>query len=228
MLNLVSKDFIMQKKSFFSAILYCFTLNLFFSNVPLMIFIFLPPLIACIYIDTACSNEYKYGTDILFNSLPTQRREIVISKYISSFIVLILAVAITLIFTWLFRLSNISEIFKLYRIINIRNQSNSPGYISGIISCIESTALLISVYLPVYFKSGYAKSKNTSLFIVLIVFLAAISLIKNADRSFLYHVFNNIKSMPIWITTSISILIMILVLGESVILSVRYYNNKDL
>ncbi|MFJ8529471.1 ABC-2 transporter permease [Bacillus sp. NPDC094106] len=90
MLNLIKRDLILQKKQLL-VYLGCIVFFIVMNMHPILIFT-----ITSIFIPfNTHSYDEKTETNILLNSLPYTRKEIVASRYIGAFIYMLLAIAVT-------------------------------------------------------------------------------------------------------------------------------------
>lgn len=238
MFNLVLKDIRITKRTFPVVLILCFTNNLFFINAPAFIYVIVPPLIAYEYFKNSCENDYKYNSNILFNSLPINRREVVFSKYIGSIIFLIFAVICTIIFTFVFRHIWVSGIgvsdlgvgtfIHVSKLMNLDNFSKLMNFKSIIMYSLLSTILLISIYFPIYFKLEYLKVRNIfALVSILICFIPILFLYILGGKN-LYNIIKYFSGIPGIIANVALICILLIILYTSVNISIKYYENKDL
>lgn len=220
MYNLVLKDFKIQKKYLkeliFNIVLTFLVIQFFSAGAT---YSMVPFMIAISFIFYGCGFGEKNDTDIMLVSLPVDRKDIVISKYISSIIFLIASIAITILLGSIIKLFSFSS---LKRIMNFQD----------IVFCTFSTIAYISIYLPLYFKFGYIKSqRNSGIIIVCIltfqfVIVMASGLISNGTaRKFImelvkYPHFNLIIS-------ALGIILSFLLLFISIIISVKIYISRD-
>ena len=122
MFNLVFKDLLMNIRdlkyliqSVLGIFIYLLVLQFFGSTA---IYIIGPFLFANIYIISGCGFGEKDEVDIMFNSLPVNRKNVVFSKYLSTLIFIIMGLVITIVFSSIFKLSGFSHI---NRFINLRD-----------------------------------------------------------------------------------------------------------
>lgn len=89
MLNLVIKDILIQKKTIIFALLYAAFVLAFFSTIfpsGFGLYVMSPMIITYLYITFAVQYDDKNNSEVILNSLPLKRSDIVISKYISTFV----------------------------------------------------------------------------------------------------------------------------------------------
>lgn len=233
MFNLVLKDVTIQKGVLITILIDCLTGNLFFINTHIFIYIVVPPIIAYNFIKNSCNYDYTYDSPVLFNSLPVNRKDIVLSKYIDSIIYLIFSLAITLLFTMVFRsigvsgseISGFSHINKLMNLEMINRQMNFQNAAG---TCIINTVLIISIYFPIYFKVEYTKVKN--IFAIASIFFAVIPIvfIKMIGNVNINNFIIYLNKEPEWLISIVIIAVVCLVLYASINLSTKFYSCRDL
>lgn len=160
MASLILKDAIIQKKSFLYAVLYGLFILLVFSSGGggLETGAYIMGIVASTYlfIQTGLVIDDKNKTELVFNSLPINRKEIVLAKYISSFLASLVNLLIITVIGLL-----LSTVFvEKIRIISY----------SDIIISLASVWLLIALYLPFYFRFGYIKTKIFNMFFFFLFF----------------------------------------------------------
>ncbi len=175
--------------------------------------------------------DTSFGTDMTYASLPVKRSTIVVARYVSSIIItlsgfcLVILVCLSLV-----------HIFNLwdpaFRIILSSR---------GITSMISFLLVILTIMLPFVFKFGSGKGVIAALIIqigiVLLVplfefIINALNDIWNFDIAYFYNLLHNILS---WMMTlpaiyaylfALSVVVILYVI--SIILSVRFYNRRDL
>lgn len=228
MLRLVVKDITLSKEIFMTILVHCLAINLFFKNTPTFIYIIMPPLIVYEFFKTSCAYDYKYNLDIMFNSLPVSRREIVFSKYIESIIIFILGLIITLIFTFLFRNIGVPGFTFIDKLMNLEIVDKFMNIQSITMCYLISTIVLISIYFPIYFKFKYLKAKNIFGIASLIISFIPILFIKTIGNENSYRLINYFSEGVGEIVSIIVIFILIITLYISSKISVKCYQNIDL
>lgn len=146
MLNLILKDILLQKKTFLFSAFYLMVIILSFQQmgstmVPASIIA-----LTYVMIQYACAYDDKNKADVLLNSLPLGRDTIVTARYLSIFVFLPIAVLYYMVLGSIISLLHLPV--KIY-----------PVSFEAIVWCLFSLILMNSVYLPVFFKVGYIKSR---------------------------------------------------------------------
>lgn len=224
MLNLIKKDILIQKRSLITIAIFAIILIPTFgksvgSQQALIM--------GCVmftyqFIMYSCGYDDKNKSELVLNSLPIKRYQIVIAKYLSTLIFAAASIIISIgLFYVLKNIGILSDSFKLQ--------------MEYVIAVFASISIIISIYFPIYFKLGYLKSR----FIILLAFFgigiiptAIISLLKRiyTQQQFeeitikLMSFFNN---TPDWITASLFLLVIVLFIYISLCLSISFYRKRD-
>ncbi|MCB2361143.1 ABC-2 transporter permease [Clostridium estertheticum] len=224
MVNLVLKDILMQKKStkdLMIAILLNFTIICILQFLgAASVYILTPAIFAISLITSSCGFGERNDVDRMINSLPVSRKEIVISKYLSSFVFLIIGIAITILFTSIIKFSGLSHINRFMNLTDI------------IIVSIF-TVVYICVYLPIYLWLGYLKSQliskvlNYFIFICLIIIVVMVTLIDNGTAKDSLMNFVILPNFELYMVISF-LCCSIILISISIFTSFKVYINKDL
>lgn len=162
MFNLIKKDFILSRKINIFAVIY----GLFIAAMgltmpdPLMsTLLYVFGMIILIFITVIYTNGYddKYKSEIILNSLPMDRKNIVRAKYMALILFIVISCGTVLIFT------NI--------ILKLGIASTGKGAsIWNAIFVINISLIFYSIYYPIYFKVGEGlRSFNTILWILMVI-----------------------------------------------------------
>lgn len=171
-----------------------------------------------------------YTLQAYFTALPVNRKDIVLSKYISTLIVCLMMLVITIGIMW----------FLSYNYPNARVDLKHLLSPRGYLFALLPMSLIISITYPVLFKYGF--SVGARILIVTLFLSYAIGTIAGENfikltvsvtrrgifpvaMAFLKHIETKVE--PLILYTSIS-LILILFMSVSVFLSVRCYKIKDI
>lgn len=221
MLSLIFKDIILSKRKFIAVFITCFTINLFYSKALTIIYVLMPLFTMYLLVDEGSFYDYRYNVNVMFSSLPIRRRDVVISKYIESIIFFIIGVAITVIFTKLFKVNG-------YSAVNISSFNKLIGTKGIIVSCALSSVLLISTYFPVYFKCQYMKVRGIFLLVTMAIAALPIIFVKIIGSANIYKFITYFSKEPKWMIDVVTAIVLILILSISLNLSIRFYEKKDL
>lgn len=154
MFNLIYKDLFIQKKymkTLIINILLCYIVIAFINTSAA--YIVNPFLITLSFFMYACGFGDKNDADVMLISLPVCRRDIILSKYLSSIIFLLAGILITLLLSSLLMISGIKMLSRPFNVIDV-------------IITITSAMVYIALYLPLFFNSGYLKSQHIGSFIM--------------------------------------------------------------
>ncbi len=218
MLNLILKDILIQKKSLAYIALYVVIFSIAFQGTGMDTFIVIAVAVTYQMVATACAYEDKAGSDIMWNSMPIKRRNIVLTKYLSVLFYTIISALVYMVFTILINLTAIPI-------------SVAPITLPGLAAAFISTILMNDVYFPVYFKFGYMRARVISIILFFVLFIGILSMAQMAQSKqsgTLFKIFNatfgNASGMQIIFAIIVAELIFTLI---SYALSVKFYNNKE-
>lgn len=140
------KDILIQKKRLLFNFAYILLIIFAFQSIHEAMF--LTGVVAFTYslVMTACAYEDVNKSDMMLNSLPVKRKDIVAAKYLSVFVFFLLGTLAYLLITSVISLLNLP--------LNILPLT-AESFVGGIVS----VGLITGIYLPVFFKFGYVKSK---------------------------------------------------------------------
>jgi len=220
MLNLILKDILIQKKALVFAFLYSIFMFFIFSQPSLNLFIYSMGAVAISYmlIMTAMQADYKNDTITILSSLPVKRSEIVTSKYLSMFVFIALSFLVLVIVGLIIMVSPLP--------FSVRY----PKFYDLVITffCV---GILISVYLPVYFKTGGRYAQVVFIFFFMLMFFGPSTLFGYITKSQEHPLSKTLllyTSENLLVVYLIAILITLIILAVSFVISLRIYLNKDL
>lgn len=221
MLSLIIKDLFLQKKTWFFPLGYGFFLFIVFNNPIFKELIYNMGIIAISYviIMTAVSFDEKNTTDIILLSLPIKRKIIILEKYLLTFIVVLVGMAI---------MGFLGAVIKFSGLIEIPRMVN----INDFLFSLSSVLLLSSVYYPTYLKLGYKYSRyvNLCLFLFLFFLPSWLSqyLVSNIDKNGpLGQGLLELLNFPIWQIGCTLLGVTLIITLISYWISVRIYMNKE-
>lgn len=210
MLNLICKDILIQKKGVVASVLSIFAANILacFLNgyQTIYLFILFPFAAECTLLTNSCLVDDKNKSYIVLSSLPVNRRSIVIARYLSVFIFSIIGICSEAIFTALINGNKYGSMKLEYMII-----------------CLGFIIVLSSLYLPVYFKAGYAKTKYFIMGLFFVMFLGTSFINQNN----IGKIINTFKNIPYWSLYAGGILICFILMFISLIISISFYNSRE-
>ena len=219
MQQLIKKELILQKKMFIFGGLYSIFLFTVFANPVFKDFTYSMAAFGISYITIIgiAQAEYKNNSDIIINSLPITRREIVAAKYLS--IVTSTIVALMIVGVVGIPFSLMPAPFD-YRLLN--------G--ADVITTIICVLLLASLSLPIYFWAGATWIRAVNVVIFLLIFFAPVQiaefLVNNPQRPWVQAVTSLVQNQS-WQLILMGSVIMIVILLISYYISLRIYIKRD-
>lgn len=218
MFNLVIKDILVQKKSILFALGYCFFLVFAFQSLEQAGPIAANIAVVYILLINSFGYEDKNKSDIMLNSLPISRRDIVLAKYLSIFVYMGLAILAYM---------GSSLLVKALRIpIDVVLLS-----LEGVTTAFLIVALMSSIYLPIIFKFGYIKAKLFNLVMFLFFFFVPTIIVNLYNNPRYHHYFVNFfqefASWKNWQIASLLIAFSLLILSISYSISVSIYKKRE-
>jgi len=219
MLNLILKDILVQKRTIIFAFLYSIFIFFVFSRPPFSQLIYSMGAVAIsyIFIITALQADFKNNTIIIINSLPVKRSEIVVSKYLSLFVYIAISFSLLVIVGLLIKVSPLP--------FDVRY----PGLYDLVITFL-SVGILISVYIPVYFKTGgrWVQILNILLFMFIFFFPSTLLnyFVEEQDQSLVISIVRY-SSENMLLVYLIAVIATLLILAVSFKCSQRIYLKRD-
>lgn len=220
MFNLVIKDFLIQKKTFLYSILYALFAIAAFSNTFTQRGAYMFGAMSVTYLFVSYSNSYdeKNRCEVMLNSLPVLRKELVTAKYVSLCLFALTGVVMAALSGLIIEYSGF---IRTVRIINFQD----------IAAIVIALGLMYSIYYPLYFKYGLLKIRIFNIFLYLFFLFAPnflITLIKNnPDNMFIKKSLSFISSQPDWLLQAGVLTFTFLIIAISFNISVRVYKRKD-
>ncbi|WPC43168.1 ABC-2 transporter permease [Clostridium sp. JS66] len=214
MLNLILKDVLIQKKYLLFSILYTLFFAFCFKSNTSMIFDMLPVMISYVLISGACGFDDKNKSEIMLNSLPINRVNLVISKYLST--ILFIFIGIALVFTFS-TILNISGFIHMNRLMNLED----------VFGTSIGTLIMSCLHFPLYFKLGYQKARYFMGATFMLIFAIVMILVKNVNKTSI-NFMAYLNNQPDWLITSFIVVIAAILFLISILLSIKFYINKDL
>lgn len=221
MFNLIVKDILIQKKTLLYALLYTVFLSITFSSLKpsgVGLYILAPIITAYMFINFAASFDEKNNSEIILNSLPLKRDDIVIAKYISIFIFAIIGIIYSMLIGFIGKATGLPMYTVSISFLNI-------------VIIFSSVCIVSSIFFPMYFKFGYTKSIifNTILFMV-IFFLPILAIDysgSNPNNIFVQKINYFISTTSSFTQNSLAIIVGLIIFLLSLMFSLKIYNNKE-
>lgn len=219
MYSLVLKDLLIQKKTLLFGIVYFVFFAFAMQGVGIVIFPASLTAFTYMAVVTACAYDDKNKTDVMLNSLPLKRSNIVMAKYISVFF--FIAVGLILYFI-------VSAVVGLTGLPVSAYRVTAEGFVGALLSI----SLINCIYFPFFFKLGYTKSRFINLLLFFSFFFGMTWLlqyiVKYKDTVWVQNIanfFTALSDMQVIVLIIGSIAVMILL---SLAVSLKIYSNKDL
>lgn len=162
MFNLIKKDFILSRKINIFVVVYALfiaAMGLVMPDPLVSTFLYTLGMLTLIFITVIYTNGYddKYKSEIVLNSLPIDKENIVRAKYMTLILFIIMSCSAVLIFT--------NIILKL-GVVSIGKGAS----IWNVIFATNISLIFYSIYYPIYFKVGEGlRSFNTILWILIAI-----------------------------------------------------------
>ena len=219
MFSLVLKDLLVQKKMLLFSLVYVLIMILAFQSQDGIIMLIAGiAAVSYIMVQTACAYDDRNKADIMLNSLPIGRGSIVLARYISVLLFIIIGLADYAL------IAIACIIFKLpIRIY--------PLAMEGLLGALFSVVLINSIFLPAFYKFGYIKSKwvNFIMFFSTFFLIGGINftLEKSQNNSTITNMLDYLKGLSdIQIVIGL-ILIMIVMFIGSYFLAAKFYKTRE-
>ncbi|RJE47411.1 MULTISPECIES: ABC-2 transporter permease [unclassified Dehalobacter] len=224
MWRIILKDLMVQKSNIFIILFLCISISGTMYRSPGIAGV---QLLLGVYFMLIYANSYdfKYNGEIMINSLPINRKEIVLAKYLSAIVYALIIMVII-----------IPESMILY----LFNFPGLTGGIQGIVSFLGIVVLLlslyISIYLPLYYRLGYMRSRWANFISMFVIFglIGAVGQLTKMPADELETTSQGLEQLimilngyadPVIYLMMLVVGIVLLVLSFKV--SVRIYKNKD-
>lgn len=148
MYNLLVKDLYLIKKHLWVTVFYSFITFILLHGIRDAEIVYSIGIVMIGYTMTIYTTAYddKNDSEVILNSLPTSRFQIVFTRYISVFLFAVLGV-VTMIFA--------GFILSSFNIMNIDSGIKFDSIIGGVVGL----SVIAFLYLPTYFKYGCIKAK---------------------------------------------------------------------
>lgn len=230
MFALIIKDLRILKENLLSILMDCLTINLFFIVTPKFVYLVLPPMIMYSCFKSVCQYDYRYDSNVLFNSLPISRDMLVKSKYIESFLFLLVGIILSFVSTNIFsQLDIVSKGFagfvRFNEWMNIKSINNLFDIKLMLLPSIISATMFVCSYFPIYFKFGYEKARNIFAGISILVMIIPVLIIKYAG----FSIFSGVNSSALGILVcAFIVIILTIMIILSINISTKIYNNIDI
>ncbi len=221
MYNLILKEFLVQKKTLLYGFIYTIFTAYAFSNIMPnggAIYSLAPYAIVYLFVTYSCGYDEKNKADIVINSLPVNRVDIVISKYFAVFFFAAFGIICSAV---LGMVGMHAGIPKVSRLISIND----------IVIVLSGGIIFTSIFYPLYFKFGMVKMKLVNI-VLFMLFMFAPSFFsgyaaEHPQSSFVRFVISLLTDTPAEILQLFFLIAACIVLLISILISIQIYKNKD-
>ena len=218
MFSLVIKDILLVKKTILLGFAYMIFFLVAFQGMGNTAFISAVVAYTYILIMTIAAYEEKNNADILLNSFPIKRQGIVLSKYVSGLVCLVISIIIYWMITFFIQIFGVN--LKVFPITAI-----------DIISVLLSVSIVNGIYLPVFFKFGYIKSKFFNLILFLLIFAGASSIVgvfeEGQGNAFVHSILSFLNKQSEFQISLYLIGIILVITIVSYIISLYFYRERE-
>jgi len=234
MLNLVLKDYRILKHHWWNAPIYGFC-GLFAFSLALGDHTLTATTVGATYMlmERACDLDARNNSEIIINSLPVHRRDIVLAKYLSVFPYAALAM---LSFVFAQVLVSVTGI----PVLGINGPLSHLSLVK-FMAAVVAVIVLISFYYPIYFKLGHRRGKwaGMFLFFFLVFFIPLWGYLLAGEygvvrNPILLNIIDLLERLGSWQQTqanwqiaSYMLVLALILMSVSVRLSLRFYRNKE-
>jgi len=215
MLSLMMKDIYLLRKTIVLCMLYLVILIISLSGMEDAGAVFAVCIFALVhmFMMTSCYQDERNKSDIILNSMPLKRSVIVGSKYLMLFMYVVIASAFYLVASWI--LGQLNLLGK-----------TSGLSVGGLILTLLVCSVSAGIYLPLYFKVGYMKSRLLSLIVFFAFFFILGFLVPGAEMG---GTDSGSIDWPVSAPAEriTALLLSLAVLAVSYLISLRIYRNKE-
>ena len=228
MFNLVRKDLLLLKRSLWLASIYVLFALFVFRTMPGGALSAATVGTTYMLMVQAITQEDLNKSEIMLNSLPLSRQDIVLAKYLSVFLYATFVILCYLL------------VQGVVSVIGISIPINRIS-LEGISRALASMAVLISIYFPIYFKFGYLRSRMVGmiLFLACLFFLpmavdltvhglGGMSNLTLRNIIAIMQEFGNwLQTQADWQIASYLLTLALALMAASVRLSLRFYTRRE-
>ncbi|MEG6612342.1 ABC-2 transporter permease [Pseudoclostridium thermosuccinogenes] len=216
--SLIVKDLLIQKRYVAFSLLYLLALIFAFQNMESVVFSAAATGVVYILLTTSCAYDEKNKTDIMINSLPIKRSQVVAAKYLAVYVFFLMATVGYIIFSNLLLLSGAP--IKVY-----------PMTLDSFMVGMVAISIMTGLNLPVFFKFGFAKSRIVGFLLFFCLFFG-VSYIMKVFQEWERVALDGAITKFIWSQGDVVILLLKAVallafIALSYGLSVKFYKNRE-
>lgn len=220
MLKLIIKDFLLQKKMLYFNLAYSFFVLIVFKGSTFSGTSYIMGAVAVTYMCVLGASAYddKNKSDVILNSLPYRRKQIVAAKYFG-----VLAFLVMSIFT----------IGILGAVMKGVGLPFPERYISftDIVGALVSLSLLSSLYFPFYFRFGYITSRLFNVIFFMVVFFAPPLMIdflkQRYNKETIEQALTALSGQPDWLVGGLFVILAFIIMFCSYSISHKFYQRRE-
>ncbi|MEG6615191.1 ABC-2 transporter permease [Peptococcaceae bacterium 1198_IL3148] len=215
MYSLVIKDILVQKRTVLISLLYIIFLAFMLQSLKEGIYPVTISGICYILVATACAQDEKNKADVMLNSLPIKRSTIVGAKYVLAIVIFAIGTVAYL------------AIMQAMKFIGLPLQVY-PITLANCLGTLLAISLLNGIYLPIYFKLGYIKSRfiNLILFFSLFAGISSIATLLG-DSDGLPNLISFVNSYSELQIAIMIVMLTLAILALSYTVSLKVYNSRE-
>ncbi|EGW41651.1 ABC-2 transporter permease [Desulfosporosinus sp. OT] len=228
MVNLIWKDFVILKRYLIIAPIYGFLVCFAFSHITNGALSAVTVGVSYMLVIQTCLLDDKNKSELMLNSLPLHRKDIVFAKYLSCFVYAVLAILF-------FGLAQL--VISFTGIPILEHQIT----LEGIAGAMVAMMILISFYFPFYFKLGYLRSRMVGMIMLFSCFFLIPLLrtlfvfgLEGTNNSTLRNIVTFMQRLVSWLQTLADwqvagyiLSLAIILMACSVSLSLRFYIRRE-
>jgi ABC-2 type transport system permease protein len=215
--NLIYKDFLILRKSLYLGLVYIILFMFVLKSNGIYAYTSAVIAITYMFVMSAFAYDDKNKSDVMINSLPVDRKTVVLAKYASIFVYIAAATAAYII---------------IYNIVSLIDYDAGvyPATLEGFLAALVSVSLMNGVYLPLVFRMGYTKAKITNMLIFFLAFFGMsflINLIYKSNNTYVKQALEwlNNQSEAVIIIGAFAMAFLILLLSYTI--SVKLYKRRE-
>lgn len=217
MLRLVIKDILIQKKTFIGALIYLVFVIFVFQSLEGNVYTAAIVAFTYLMVMGAFAYDDKSKSDIMLNSLPVKRKNIVMAKYMSLFAYVTIGTVAFIAVNSLISVSNV-------------NVKTYPVDLESVVGAVFAISLLNSISFPMMFKFGYTKSRIYNMILFLSIFFGApyiVNFFSKPESTFAVKVINFLKNLSDIAIASGLLAVSCIIIFISYLISVKMYKGRE-
>lgn len=209
-INLVRKDFILQRRYLRIIALYVLAFSgMFSTNNPNMLYGLFPGMMLILVV----GSDMRLGNQKFLVTLPIKRSIIVLAKYVSAVLAIFLAEIISFGVSFGIRQFSAEVVFNEYVLLA---------------GSLASVLLMMSIYLPLYYWLGIHGAQLLNIAMMVLVMLGNVAISSLAGDE------NDIERITSWVNThqvgsiALGISLLLLIIVISYLISLSIFKRRDL